>query len=158
MAHDAEVVGDEEIAESAGALQLIEQVEHLRLHRHIKTRHRFVADQDVGARRNGARDRDALLLAAGEVPRTATGELGGEPIGGQKLGNAGRAAQGMMLAAWNEGVGSCPNAFADREAISELVGVGDGEEVAIVLSFGYPPGRSDPGSRSLEEWLAAREK
>jgi nitroreductase len=68
--------------------------------------------------------------------------------------DAGRAAQNMMLAAWNEGVGSCPNAFSDREALSELLGVETGEEVAILLSFGYPPAGTDPESRSLEQWLA----
>lgn len=72
--------------------------------------------------------------------------------------DAGRAAQGMMLAAWNEGIGSCPNALADRDAISELVGTEEGEEVAVVLSFGYPPGHTDPESRSLEEWLAAADR
>ena len=30
--------------------------------------------------------------------------------------DAGRAAQNMLLAAWNEGVSACPNGFADRDA------------------------------------------
>ena len=68
VAHDAEVVGDEEIAESEGSLQVVKRVERLRLHRHIEARYRLVADQDVGPRRNGACDRDALLLAAREMP------------------------------------------------------------------------------------------
>src|SRR6266487_4608350 len=36
--------------------------------------------------------------------------------------DAGRAAQNMMLAAWNEGIGSCPNGIADAEALAALVG------------------------------------
>jgi nitroreductase len=30
--------------------------------------------------------------------------------------DTGRAAQNMMLVAWNEGIGSCPNGFSDPEA------------------------------------------
>ena len=31
--------------------------------------------------------------------------------------DAGRAAQNMLLAAWNEGIASCPNGLADRDAV-----------------------------------------
>jgi nitroreductase len=31
--------------------------------------------------------------------------------------DAGRAAQNMMLTAWNDGIGACPNGIADAEAI-----------------------------------------
>lgn len=72
--------------------------------------------------------------------------------------DAGRCAQNMMLAAWSEGVGSCPNAIADAEASAELFFLDQGEEVAILLSFGFPPGRHDPGSRPLEEWLAGADR
>ena len=64
----------------------------------------------------------------------------------------GRAAQNMLLAAWNEGVVSCPNGLREREAAAELLGLRDGEEIGIVLSFGYPPRARDPDSRSAEEW------
>jgi nitroreductase len=37
--------------------------------------------------------------------------------------DAGRAAQSMMLAAWNEGVVSCPNGIANPESLAELLGV-----------------------------------
>jgi len=69
--------------------------------------------------------------------------------------DAGRAAQNMMLAAWNDGVGSCPNGMPDRAATGSVLGVAEGEEPAIVLSFGYPAKPRDPESRSAEEWLAA---
>lgn len=72
--------------------------------------------------------------------------------------DAGRAAQNMMLAAWNEGVGSCPNAIADPEASAELLQLGEDEEVAVVLSFGYPTRRRGPASRSVEEWLAEADR
>jgi nitroreductase len=73
--------------------------------------------------------------------------------------DAGRAAQNMLLAAWNEGVGSCPNGMPDRAAAGEALGLWDVEQPAIVLTFGYPtrPGR-DPESRSAEEWIAAADR
>jgi nitroreductase len=67
--------------------------------------------------------------------------------------DAGRAAQNMMLAAWNEGIGSCPNGVADRERLEGAVGHDADEQVAIVLSFGYPARRVDPERRSASEWI-----
>lgn len=73
--------------------------------------------------------------------------------------DAGRCAQNMLLAAWNEGVGGSPNGVADRERAHELVGVTQGETIAVVLSFGYPARPRDPESRSAEDWSArARRK
>ena len=62
--------------------------------------------------------------------------------------DAGRAAQNMMLAAWNDGVGSCPNGLPDAEATGRLLGLGEGERLVIVLSFGYPAKPRDPESRT----------
>ncbi len=67
--------------------------------------------------------------------------------------DAGRAAQNMMLTAWNGGIGSCPNGTPDRGAVSELLGLRDGEKPAIILTFGYPARPVDPESRSPEEWI-----
>jgi nitroreductase len=66
--------------------------------------------------------------------------------------DCGRAAQNMMLAAWNEGVVSCPNGIADHERVTELLGLDEGERVQIFLSFGYPARPRDPESRSAETW------
>ncbi|HYM63079.1 MAG TPA: nitroreductase family protein [Gaiellaceae bacterium] len=66
--------------------------------------------------------------------------------------DAGRAAQNMLLAAWNDGVGSCPNGTPDAEAMGRLLGLGDDERLAIILSFGYPAEPRDPESRSADEW------
>jgi nitroreductase len=75
---------------------------------------------------------------------------------GPKSFDGGRAAQNMLLAAWNEGIGSCPNGMPDRQAAGEILELSEGEEPAIVLSFGYPaPARRDPESRSAEEWIEA---
>jgi len=72
--------------------------------------------------------------------------------------DAGRAAQNMMLAAWNEGIGSTPNGIADAERLAEVLGFGDDERAAIVLSFGYPARPSDPGRRTPEEWIEAADR
>ena len=58
----------------------------------------------------------------------------------------------MMLAASNDGVGSCPNGLPDAEATGRLLGLGEGERLVIVLSFGYPAKPRDPESRTAEEW------
>jgi nitroreductase len=67
--------------------------------------------------------------------------------------DAGRAAQNMMLAASNEGIGSCPNGIADAERLQAAVGHGDDEKVATVLTFGHPARPRDPQSRSADEWI-----
>lgn len=73
--------------------------------------------------------------------------------------DAGRCAQNMLLAAWNEGVGGSPNGVADRDAANAIVVVPEDQSIAIVLSFGYPARPRDPESRSAEEWSArARRK
>jgi nitroreductase len=64
----------------------------------------------------------------------------------------GRCAQNMLLAAWNEGVVSCPNGIKDREAAENALDLSDEDELGIVLSFGYPPRPRDPSSRPAEEW------
>lgn len=73
--------------------------------------------------------------------------------------DAGRAAQSMMLAASNDGVGSCPNGVADRERFAALVGLSEGERAAIILSFGYPARPRRAEDRTPGEWMArARRK
>ena len=65
--------------------------------------------------------------------------------------DVGRAVQNMLLVAWNDGVASCPNGMPDPAATADLLGV---EQIAIVLSFGYPAKPRDPERRSPEEWSA----
>ena len=69
VADHAEVVRDEQVADAGRALQVDEQVEDLRLDGHVERRDRLVEHDDGGARREGARDRDALALPAGELQR-----------------------------------------------------------------------------------------
>jgi len=72
--------------------------------------------------------------------------------------DAGRAAQNMMLAAWNEGIGSCPNGVSDPDRMREVVGHAPDEQVATVLSFGYPRRSWNPEGRSAEEWIAGADR
>jgi nitroreductase len=52
--------------------------------------------------------------------------------------DAGRTAQNMMLAAWDEGITSCPIAMHDRECAAKTLGLPDEHVVAMVMVFGYP--------------------
>jgi nitroreductase len=92
------------------------------------------------------------LLGAALVVAIVTGRKGPTSF------DAGRAAQNMMLAAWNEGIGSSPNGIADQEAMSEAVRHGADEQVAILLSFGYPARPIDPARRSAEEWISRADR
>jgi nitroreductase len=72
--------------------------------------------------------------------------------------DAGRAAQNMMLAAWDEGIGSCPNGIADAEAMGRALELADGEQAANVLSFGYPLRPRSPERRPAERWIEAADR
>ena len=67
--------------------------------------------------------------------------------------DAGRAAQNMMLAAWGDGIGSCPNGIANPEALAAVLGHDEDEQVVTVLSFGYPARPADPERRTPDEWI-----
>lgn len=62
--------------------------------------------------------------------------------------DTGRCSQNMMLAAWEQGVVSCPNGIRDPDAAAEICG-GD---VRAVLSFGYPARPRHVEAHSAEEW------
>lgn len=72
--------------------------------------------------------------------------------------DAGRAAQNMMLAASNDGVGSCPNGIADADELRAVVGHGADEHVATVLTFGYPAKPRDPARLPADEWVARADR
>jgi nitroreductase len=67
--------------------------------------------------------------------------------------DAGRAAQNMMLAGWNAGVGSCPNGFQDDGRAAKLLGLDDPSSLFVGLSFGYPARPRRPEQRTAEAWL-----
>jgi nitroreductase len=107
-----------------------------------RQKRRFVVVEDENARRALADSvyepsnvRDATFVVA---------------LVGSSGFDVGRAAQNMMLAAWNDSVVSCPNGMRDPEAAAAVVG----ETPAFVLSFGYPARRRDPEARPAGEWSA----
>jgi len=68
------------------------------------------------------------------------------PGGGQF--DAGRAAQNMMVAAWSEGISSCPTSMHNAECARITLGAPEGHSVAILLAMGYvEEGRSIHGGR-----------
>jgi nitroreductase len=94
------------------------------------------------------RDREAMAQAV-YAPDNVRGATLVVAIAGSAFPfDKGRAAENMMLAAWNEGVGSCPNGISDTEAAERIVG----GPVAIVLGFGWPAKPTDPTTRTAAEW------
>jgi nitroreductase len=58
--------------------------------------------------------------------------------------DAGRCAQNMMLAAWGDGIGSCPAHVPEAE-LAKLLGVPADLHINRVIGFGYiDPGRAAP--------------
>ena len=72
MADDGQIMGDEDERQIELSPELREEVEDRRLHGDVQCRDRLVGDEDVGLQGEGARDSDALPLAAGETARVGT--------------------------------------------------------------------------------------
>ncbi len=69
LADDAEVVGDEQQRHAHLALQLLQQLEDLRLDRHVERGGRLIGDQQVRLVGERHGDHDALALAARQLMR-----------------------------------------------------------------------------------------
>jgi nitroreductase len=100
------------------------------------------------------RERLAETVYVGNNVRSAAAvvALVGPSEGRIPFFDAGRVAQNMLLAAWNEGLASVPNGMPDPGPAAKALGLGEDEGVMIVLSFGYPDEPRDPESRTREEW------
>jgi len=84
-------------------------------------------------------------------PRTAEAPL-------SVMFDLGQAADSMMLAAWEIGVGSVPATVYEHDLVHELLGLPAGQYCEFLLSFGYPADPSDltrplkrGGRRPLED-------
>lgn len=55
-----------------------------------------------------------------------------------RMWDLGRAAQSMVLAAWELGVGSAPATVFEQALASRLLGLPDDRRCNYLLSFGYP--------------------
>jgi nitroreductase len=97
------------------------------------------------------RDREALADAVHAPENVQNAQLVVAIAGDASPFDIGRAAQNMLLAAWNEGVGASPNGVKDPDRAAEVAG---GGPVKMVLTFGYPETPRDPQSRTAEDWSA----
>jgi nitroreductase len=59
--------------------------------------------------------------------------------------DSGRTAQNMMLAAWNDGIGSCLASMHREDDCKAVLGVPQAYRLQHIISFGYPL----PGDQSL---------
>jgi nitroreductase len=98
------------------------------------------------------KERLAALVYAQENVRTAPLVIAIATEGGGSPFDVGRALQNMFLAAWNDGVVSCPNGMPDREAAARLLGLDEGMLPVNIPSFGYPKRPLDPEARSADDW------
>ncbi len=64
--------------------------------------------------------------------------------------DAGRCAQDMILAAWAEGIGSCPNGVRDTAVARSLLHIPSSETIVTILSFGYPAHRHKPNPDDID--------
>ncbi len=87
-------MGDEDVGQAEVVLKLLEQVDHLRLHRHVERGHRLVTDDDLRLQRESPGDADALPLAARELVRVAVDEVGVQPDPLQQVARPGGSLLG----------------------------------------------------------------
>jgi nitroreductase len=111
------------------------------------------------------RDRERLerLAAAGPFAGHVAGAAAAialvspDPNGADRplsiLWDLGRAAQNMVLAAWDRGIGSCPATVYEHDVAREILRYPDDQHCEYILSFGYPADESaltapkSPGGR-----------
>ena len=79
MAHDAQVVGDEEIGQTKLPLQVLEQIDDLRLHRDIQGGDGLVGQDHLRVQHQRPSDADPLPLSAAETVWIAPEMLDLEP-------------------------------------------------------------------------------
>lgn len=65
--------------------------------------------------------------------------------------DVGAAMENMILAAWDEGLGTCWLISVEREKVKEILGIPDGYKVDCVLALGYPA--ESPIVEKLKEGL-----
>jgi nitroreductase len=111
---------------------------------------RFLVVEDPSAREQ--------LAEAVYVPATVRGAQLVVAIVGRAGLDSGRAAQNMLLVAWNEGIGSCPNGIKEPEQARGALSLDTDDEIAIVLTFGYPARERDPLRHTPEEWSARADR
>ena len=97
---------------------------------------------------------DAVYRASNVLDAGLVAVIAVTPGGNLVDFDAGRAAQNMMLAAWEEGIASCPNGIADPERLAAALGIEPPERAVVVLTFGPPARPRDPARRPADRWSA----
>src|SRR5580704_1515788 len=75
MPNNRQVVSDEKIGQAEPFAQILQEVDYLSLDRNVERGYRLVADNEFRFQREGARDPDALTLAARHFMRVTVGEF-----------------------------------------------------------------------------------
>ena len=96
--HHRQVVADEHERHAGLGAQSAQELEDLRLHRHVQPRDDFVRDYQTRIQRDGARDADALALAARELVRIAVEELRRQVDSLEKAGGQAKRLAGIQRA------------------------------------------------------------
>ena len=86
LAHDVEIMRDEQHRHSVPLLQILQERENLRLHRNIERGRRFVGDEEIGPVGEAHGNHHALTLTAGKLMRIGRKAL-------RRIGNADLAQQ-----------------------------------------------------------------
>jgi nitroreductase len=108
---------------------------------------RFLVIESANAREQVA----STVYAAGNVQAAAL-VVAIVTEGGQSALDVGRAMQNMFLAAWNDGVVSCPNGMPDADETAHVLGLEGADRPVVVVSFGFPKRPLEPESKAAEEW------
>ena len=87
MAHNREIVGDEDVGEAQPFLQFLEQIHDLRLDRDVERRYRLVAEDQRRLQGQRAGNANALALSAREFVRIAVGHVGQQAHHVEQLGD-----------------------------------------------------------------------
>jgi len=98
------------------------------------------------------KERLAEMVYAQDNVRSAPLVIAIVTEGGRSPFDSGRALQNMFLAAWNDGVASCPNGMPDSESVARLLSLEAGLLPVNIPSFGYPKRPLDPEQKSAEDW------
>ncbi len=69
--------------------------------------------------------------------------------------DVGRVAQNMMVAAWAEGIASCPQGVRDQDIVRKALGLPEDFTVGMCLAFGYPA--ADAAARESRPRLSLEE-
>ena len=111
--HHAHVVRHKQVGQLVLRLQVLQDVEHLRLNGHIQRGHGLITHYEFGLQCQGARNANALALAAGKLMRIAARVILLHAHAAQRLDHALKALRARADAMHQQALA---NALAHRHA------------------------------------------